>query len=174
MVTYPIVLALRSAPLLCSRWIWIWIKVIHSDRTRNAAVHDDEDDEDEWCPAEEHTHAAVAGAADRDAQWCFRRIFILLSPRWSGDSSASCRVFISSTRHICRSLLLSVIPFIISASPRDVTTRVTPATLTSRTVHVFRHSRLGCYVCLFFNNVLNIFGPFTQTLIFCASLMKQN
>lgn len=89
MVTYPIVLALRSAPLLCSRWIWIWIKVIHSDRTRNAAVHDDEDDEDEWCPAEEHTHAAVAGAADRDAQWCFRRIFILLLPRWSGDSSAS-------------------------------------------------------------------------------------
>lgn len=101
MVTYPIVLALRSAPLLCSRWIWI--KVIHSDRTLNAAVHDDEDDEDEWCPAEEHTHAAVAGAPDRDAQWCFRRIFILLLPRWSGDSSASCRVFISSTRHICRS-----------------------------------------------------------------------
>lgn len=64
----------------------------HCARMLNAAVHD-EDDEDE--------------EADRDAQCCCRRRIFIITP---------------GIYFIRRCLLLSVIPFILSAPPRDVTT----------------------------------------------------
>jgi len=88
--------------------------------------------------------------ADADAQWCWtptisQRSSIRDAPDHQHPPPAAIRRFhrdqsddLSQFSHICLSLLLSVISFIISASPHDVIThsRHSPSrwTLTSRTV----------------------------------------